>query len=269
MTTSSLPAIESWVPLAVANVAARLHAEFTKANSEEGLTSLTRLVSDQRMRNVWRLLYSKKRHESGSTEVFAYPAIITFKARAAHHRRQACELRAKGGESNECEADFLNFQAELEERLPELPGGLVSHEQDYAVGRVFDFACRAAIDITPTYSSDIETSMSKVAAVGRTLREQQTQLCELGLWEEANKLGEVIDQCDDLLDLQFESYYSDSPIIIRRKRGDPKIRAYVAQLYELSFDLFGTPLYGTLATIANVVFDGKTVTRQMVQDWLS
>jgi hypothetical protein len=273
---TTLQTIDSWVPVAVANVAARLHAQFIEQNSEEGLTILSRLTSDRRMRAVWQRLYSKKRDEKyRSTDVFVYPA-ITLKSRAANLRRQAHDLREKGGESNEIEADCLdseanaamNAQAKAEEALPGFANYSASVAQDSAVARFFEYACRAAIDITPTYLSDIEARLAKTGAISLALREQKAELFELELWDEADKLGEIIEQCDDLVELQSESIQSGDPIIISRKRGDPKLRSYVVQLYELGFALFGTPLYGTLATMANVVFDCKTVTRQMVQDWL-
>jgi hypothetical protein len=269
--------VNSWVPRAVIKGANRLHAEFSEQNSQEGLKVLSRLIFDKRMQAVWQLLTSKKRDEKyQSTDVFSYPA-VTLRSRAENLRRQARELRKKGGESNEIGADSLeseanaawNAHAKAEEVVPAFANYSASRAQDFALARLFDFACRAAIDIEPTYSSDVKAKMKRAAAVCSTLGKQQIELVEIGLYDEAGKLDDIIEACADLVDLQLDSILDGDPLIISRKRADPKIRTYVAQLAELSCELFGTPLHGTLATIANVAFDCETVTRAMVEDWLS
>jgi hypothetical protein len=276
MTTSSQQTVDNWVPGAVVDAANRLHAKFVEQDSEEGLKVLSRLISDPRMQAVWQLLYSKKRDEKyKSTDVFAYP-VLTLKSKAENLRRQASEILKNGGKSGEIDADWLDAEAnaawdahaKAEKAFPGLANDTQSQLQDRGVVRFFDYACRSALNITPSFLSDIEWDLKRVSAVCAALRVQKTELFELGLWDEAAKLREIIEQCEHLLDLQLESIHSDDPIIIARKRGDPEIRTYVVQLYELGFALFGTPLYGTLATIANVVFNCETVTGPMVRDWL-
>jgi hypothetical protein len=268
--------VDSWVPKAVIDAANRLHTEYTQQGSAEGLSVLSRLISDRRMKNVWQLLLKKKRDDKyQSTEVFVHPA-STLESRAANLRSQAYDLRRKGGESNELDADVLHSDADAvlaafsiaAKVVPGFAERSASQEQDFAVRRFFDYACRAAVDVVPAYLSDINETCRKATAVSRVLREQTTQLEELGLFEESTKLNDIIKECDDLAYLQLDSIHSDDPAIISRKRVDPKLRAYVVELYKLSFSLFGTPLYGTLATTANVAFNCGTVTRQKVIDWL-
>jgi hypothetical protein len=271
MTADPLPTIESWVPAAVADAALRLHAELAAEDkSENGLTVLSRLISDRRMKAVWKVLYQRDRDENyRPTENFEYPAVMTMKSSAAKHRQQARVLRERGGELNESSARLLEAEARAEENVPVFGHDPRWSEQELAVRYLLEHACRIAIDIAPTYRSDIQARLKRISAVTTILREQAEELVEIGMLNEAFELGDIVDKCNELRELDEQIFETAGPRIIDRERTDPKLRTYVADLYMFTFPVFGSPLYGTLATVANVAFKCSTVTVSKVRNWLS
>jgi hypothetical protein len=265
----SLPTIERWVPEAVADAAERLHAELAAENKSDGLAVLARLVSDPRMDLVWGELYKQKRDsEYQTTEEFLYPARVTNASWAAIHRQQAVELRKIGGKLNESEARLLEAEATLEEGAEDAPTDRWS-EQDRAVQTFLSHACHSAVDIQPVFLADIQDKLGKLGKVSASLREQAKVLKSLGLGRDARKLGEIAADCDDeAWNLEPNKPGADDPWIITRRRADPKVRTFVADLSIQTQLLFGNALLGTLATVANVVFNRNDMTDAKVREWL-
>jgi len=270
MTVSPLPIIESWVPEAVIDAAVRLHADLAaEENPEEGLAVLSRLISDPRMRLVWEELHKTKRNDKyETTNEFLYPARVTHLSWAAEHRKQARELREKGGERNESAARLLEAEAAVEEGMGDLPSDSRWSEQDRAAQLFLKQACRSAINIEPTYFSDIQAKVAKLRTIAASLREQSVMLKSLGLKGEARKLDEIAADCEDEARITEPNLETDDPWVIIRDRGDPKLRTYVVDLSIPTVSIFGTPLYGTLATVANVVFGLNVLTAEKVREWL-
>jgi hypothetical protein len=116
----SLPTIESWVPPAIIETALRLHRMFAAENKSDGLAALSRLISDPRMKVVWRELYKKKRYNHQATEEFLHPARVTNASRATICRQKANELLKLGGSANELEARLLEDDAATLEKSEDL-----------------------------------------------------------------------------------------------------------------------------------------------------
>jgi len=263
----SLPTIERWVPEAVADAAERLHAELAAENKSDGLAVLSRLVSDPRMKLVWGELYKKKRDSKyQTTEEFLYPARVTNASWAAIHRQQAVELRKIGGKLNESEARLLEAEATLEESAADSPTDTRWSEQDRAVRTFLYHACHSAVDIQPVFLADMRAKIDELRGAAQTLRAEAAKLRRLGLEGVTREFLQVADSCDDeARNLRPEQpspsgRRADDPWIISRDRGDPKVRTFVADLLMETERLFGTPLHGTLATTANVVFSRKDIT---------
>jgi hypothetical protein len=269
MVDSPLPIIESWVPAAVVDAAVRLHAELTEENSGERLAVLSRLISDPRMMLVWQELYKTKRDDKHeTTEESLYPARVTNLSWAKEHRRQARDLREQGGEQNEAAAKLLEAEAAIEEGLGDFPRDPRWSEQDRAAQLFLNQACRSAINIKPEYLADIQAKVAKLRKIAASLREQAVVLKSLGMKREARTLDEIAADCEDEARISEPNLETDDPWIITRERGDPKLRTYVVSLSIPTLTIFGTPLYGTLARVANVVFGLDTVKPEKVREWL-
>jgi hypothetical protein len=266
----SLPTIESWVPPAIGETALRLHRMFAAEEKSDGLAALSRLISDPRMKVVWREFYKKKR---GKTEEFLHPARVTNASRATICRQRANELRKLSGSPNEIEARLLEDDAATLEKSEDLmPMDPRWSEQDHAAQIFLRRACYAAIDIEPIFLSGIRAKIDELRGASQALRAEEAKLQRLGLGGVAREFLQVADSCDDeARNLRPEPSPSgrraDDPWIISRDRGDPKVRAFVADLLMETERLFGKSLHGTLATTANVVFSRKDITYQRVCDW--
>ena len=264
---SPLPSMEGWD--AVGEEAVRLYDQFATENPEESLAVLTRLVSDPRMQLVWQELYKTKRDDKyEATGEFLYAARVTHSSWAAEHRKQARELREKGGERNESAARLLEAEAAIEESIEDPPCDPRWSEQDRAAQLFLKHACLSAINIEPVYFSDIQAKVAKLRTVAVSLREQSIMLKSLGLKSEAQKLGEIAADCEDEARIAEPNLETNDPWLIIRDRGDTKLRTYIVDLSIAAVSIFGTPLYGTLATVANVVFGGKAVTAAQVRELL-
>jgi hypothetical protein len=258
------PNVEKWVPAVVVKVAARLHVAFDK-NFEGGPLIISRLISDVRMKNVWQLLYSKKRKRHEPTSLFVYPAQLELQA--ASFRREANELRKRGGEANLAKADALDARAETDETEFESPAQIELWAQDIAVSELFRHACCEAVDISPVYLPSLKAKDAKISAVIAALHQQREVLEEIEWCGEADAVYDLIKELADRREL-IQEEIDENPSIISRNRGDPTLRSYVIALHPWMLRYFGTPLYGTLATIANVAFECEVVTGSMVRDWV-
>jgi hypothetical protein len=243
---------------------------FAVENKSDGLSALSRLISDPRMKVVWREF--KKRDKA--TKEFLHPARVTNASRATICRQRANELLKLGGSANETEARLLKDDAATLEKSEDLmPMDPRWSEQDHATQIFFRRACYAAINIEPIFFSDIRAKIDELRGASQTLRAEATKIQRLGLEGVARELLEVADFCDDeAWNLRPEQpspngRRADDPWIISRNRGDPKVRAFVADLLMETERLFGKSLYGTLARTANVVFNRKDITYQRVCDW--
>jgi hypothetical protein len=288
-----------WVRPAVIHAAEQLRSEFaSEENPAEAQEVWWRLVSDSRMKGVWRDLYKKKRLKHKATEEFYYPACVKHASIAAKNRRLAVELREKGGSTNKSEADFLEAEAVLPEDesypFPDptwseqyLTVQLFLHnvyrkvilpdprwnEQDCAVQLFFHNAYRDALDHELVFLSDLEKKVGKLQGISEQLRDIAAILSSLGRKREARKLRQIASDCDDhasniLPERNSDGSLADDPWIITRRRGDSKVRTFVANLSITTRQLFGRTLYGTLATVTNVAFNRQDITDTKVRDML-
>jgi hypothetical protein len=58
-------------------------------------------------------------------------------------------------------------------------------------------------------------------------------------------------------------------LVTRQHRGDARLKGFVLALAAVTKDVFGTPLCGSLATTANVVFSRGDLTSDVVRKMLS
>jgi hypothetical protein len=267
--------IPLWLPPAVIDEAKELLRQFASTKNARGAgIFLTRLLTDQRMERVWRLLYKRKRnsrHES--TKAFFHPAKNPHASEAALLRKLAQDLRNEDGRRNEARAKRLEAHAALEESLA--MARPAAYEQDRAVRLFLRQACLSALNIRPVFRSDIQAHLDELNKIAAGLRSQAIALRAVEMEAQARVVDEIAIDCEVRRRIlqpekratsRFPS--ADDPWIIERDRGDHRIRTYVVDISIVARELFGTPLYGQLATVANVVFATDKLTGQMVREWL-
>ena len=226
------------------------------------------LIADPKMGDVWGEIYRRKRNNRGQ---FFNPARLTNASQAAALREKARDLRKKSSKKDVEDAKFLDFEAMLIERLPEVQPWPDSSEQDRAAQLFLARAYRIALDPEPEMLSDQLSRVSKLRNIAEQLRTLARELERMGEYVfpyYAEKLEDVADDCEDDAKVITPSLVN-SPWLIIRERGDLRLRTLVAKLAYCAFHLFLKILPSTIATVTNVIReceDTDLVSKKMTRD---
>jgi hypothetical protein len=209
----------------------------------------SRLVSDPRMDRVWRELYKHNKR----TGKFLRPGHVEMKAIAASLRRRMSEIR------------------DLTEEMKDAPADSRWNEQDNVAQLFFARVFYAALNSQPIFLSDLIARSTQLHDLAEGLRREAEIKRASGLDSDARTLMDFADEFDDeaynILP-SGEGYTPgiDDPWIVTRRRGLYEIRTFLADLVITAATLFKTPLYGTVATVANVALDREDITRAKVRE---
>jgi hypothetical protein len=274
--------IPEWVPPAVVEAAKDLNDKLPKEKDPVMAQEvLSRLVSHQLMERVWREIFRKKRVRHKPTEEYLNPA-LTCGSSVAAYRQKASDLRKKGGEENEHNAKLLEAEAAIiDEEFDPLVHPRWS-TQDRAAQLLLWHAYRTALDNKPVYLSDIEAKTRDLRKLVKELITGVKTLQSHSLDHEARRLNKLAEEIEDeahntdpFLDPQTGHRLAqprfphiDDPWAIVRKTPDVQMRSFVVCLSIATIQLFGKPLYHTLANITNAVFDRRDVTDGRVRELL-
>jgi hypothetical protein len=117
-----------------------------------------------------------------------------------------------------------------------------------------------------------DISFSPDPAEGGSVRAQALRL--IGLRGQAEEYARAIEsaaawceaEADWMMDIGRDPNHPSHPLLVKRRRGPPHVRAYCILLAEFMYLLYGNALYGTVASIASESLDCP-VTKQQVIDW--
>ena len=152
-TLRKMPQFPEWLRPAVRHEAEKLWSKLpTEKDPVKAQKVLEQLISNPLMKRVWDELYKTK---SSNHQRFLHAAPLTNSSRAAVLREKADVLRDKGGDKNDHDADVLEFEARLIERIPEEPADPGWSEQDRAVQLFLAHAFRAALENEPQVLAEI------------------------------------------------------------------------------------------------------------------
>jgi hypothetical protein len=279
---SSSLTFPEWVPPAITEAANQLNDELAKENDPtKALQVLSRLVSDPLMKRVWHEVYRKKRVGYQSSEEYFNPA-CTNASRTAALRRQASELRDRGGEENELDAKLLEAEAAIIEDESDPLVHPHRSTQERAAQLLFWHAYRGALDNEPVYHSDLVITTTSLRELVKellkgveTLRASHLDLSAEGLKKVVEEIEDEAENIDPFFDAQTGQRLQrprfpqvEDPWVIVRETPDVQIRSFVTRLSILTIQLFGNPLHHTLANITNAVFNTKDVTDGRVRELL-
>jgi hypothetical protein len=227
------------------------------------------------MKGVWNEVYREKRGARGE---FFNPARLTNRSKAVAIHKKAQELRKKAGEKDLEDAKFLDFEATLIERLPEVQVLREWSEQDCAAQQLLARAYRIALDCQPEKLSDIQSKSDKLRNISGRLRELARELESIGQYVYpyyADKIEVVADHCEDHAKVITPNLVNSPWLIIRDTETDPRLRTIVVKLAYCTHHLFLKILPTTIAHLANVIQDSepdslqrKNLTRDMVRTML-
>ena len=118
--------------------------------------------------------------------------------------------------------------------------------------------------------TEIEKRRRRVLKLSESFRDNLDQLRTLGGFRNVEAaLTAAIAELDHQAESVGRGYRPDriaySAAVIDRHRGDPKLRTFLEALADEISGMLGSPLYGTVAIIASVLF-GRTVSRAKVRE---
>ena len=225
---------------------------------------LSRLMSDERMKSVWKVLYTKS-HLTGE---YKYRGRVTSASIATDLRQRARELRREGPFINEREARTLEFEANLTEKIEDLPTDPRWSEQDRAAQILLFHIYKNALNTSPLFRADFEAKCKKLREISKSLQIHAKVLYSFKLHENAAVLEKIAANCENEARLNDPGTFDDDPGIINRRSGDDHLRTFINALSFITLLIFRNHLYSSLAKIANVVFERDDVTKEKVREML-
>jgi hypothetical protein len=282
-------AFPEWVPQPIIEAAGKLNADLVREKDPaKAQDLLSRLISHPLMKLVWEEVFKKKRARHKPTKEYLNAA-FSYPSRIAAYRQKASDLRGKGGEANEREAERWDTEATILEAEAKVMDGEfdpLAHprwtRQDRAAQILLQHTYRTALDDEPVFLSRLVAKTVELRKLIKDLRSGVTVLQSYELTCQARKLLELAeeieeeaDDADPYRDTQTGEQlasprfpYIDDPWVIVRETPDAQIRSFVITLSDTTKRLFGKALYGTLANITNVVFDRTVLTEGRVRELL-
>jgi hypothetical protein len=217
---------------------------------------LEQLITNLLMERVWGRLYQKSHSGEGSGRHYKYAGIVTPKSRSADLRRRAFLLLTSDKPDTK-EAAALYFEAKETEKMKDWGAYPRWSEQDRAVQWFLYHIYKNAIDNKPMLRSDLEAECTSLRMIAGQLRGIAEVVKSHGLQADAAQLEGVATNCEsEALNID-PGRFSDDPALIKHKLGDEHLRTFVIATCGAARLLFGHNLYGTVASIANVVLNPK------------
>jgi hypothetical protein len=237
---------------------------------------LLRLASDSRMMEVWQELYKYKRASNSGTKEFVYKPSFHEIGCAHTARLTVAEIRRQIEDSDKkvTEEDIEEFICHLSPQYlqpwPEAPRDPQA-SLDLAVRYIFQHAYLSALVKAPILTTqEIVENFHERIATADQLRKEADKLKSYGMEDDAWTLIRIAQNCEENIRTGNLDNLCDR-WIVDRDRSTSHLRAYVITLAALTRKLFGNPLHGTLARIANVAFDlagGTSITGGQVHEML-
>jgi hypothetical protein len=122
-----------------------------------------------------------------------------------------------------------------------------------------------AIDAPVRTREELNAEKGKYFAIVETLHKLATALHPY-FAAHAKSLATLADSLKEEIEPQNRPgpFTIHKDLIVERDRGDPTVRGFVRLAVIACRTTFGSPLYSTVATITNVVFDRGDITRDRV-----
>jgi hypothetical protein len=248
--------LPQWLPSVVKLAAAKIDQHRLSEGTPDDIRLLNRLTSDERMKKVWREIGSRSAR-IGSAQRFQHPTLFYNACLAREKRKKASELRSKGGYFDMATAKVLESEADVLAQASTEAHNAWSAEE-CAVYCFFYGAYDKALGPGPLPTrKSLDDLHKEYSDVTKKLRALAERLRAMGMDHHAEELVRIALEVEENK-LYIETNYEDRGTrIVERQRSDPLLQSYVVQLATITRVIFGSPLYGTIATTATVALDLK------------
>jgi hypothetical protein len=259
--------LPDWLPRPVGHFAQSLWVDLHRRQAEPEVGALLRrLVSDSRMKKVWNELRRRKRESYEPTENFVHPVtrVVFWFPDTRYYLQHPVKLRQGGGPPVEVLANYnlLMLQSSYQQEGSSLP------LQDLGMIYFFDQAFTLGQQDTRLISiSWLRKKQRYYLKMAKNLRADASEQERLGLYE-GRRMMEAACAYEELVKLP-----APAPgrvlLVTRQPQGAARLKGFVMTLGDTTKAVFGTPLCGSAATTANVVFSGNDLTGDAVRKMLS
>jgi len=203
------------------------------------------------MKRVWQELLKRKRVNYKSTKAFKYPATCpkNWSRTARALRRRAQSLRAKSDPSHEHEAKKLELSARLYQ-FAELNAWERLSRQELALLVFFDQTLEIfRSNSKPVSRVEAQAKRERYLDMAKRIRNDVEQLDSTD-----RRLIDAVFAYEELAN-QAAPSFGDPLLVERRKRNvNERQSGFVIELASTTTEIFGSPLYGIVAIVTNVVF---------------
>lgn len=229
-----------WLPPAIKSEAEKFRFQLRAGDkSSREFKILSKLVSDERMRGVWKRLLKRK--------------LLSPAALAERQRKHARELRESGDKEKIQLAAKLETVAAVTEREPHWALHKTLGKQERALQIFFSQAYRNALDSKPHYVS--AGSHRNLKEVAESLRRQANVLNNISENYLARKILDLAEDCEATSHAILKPLFpTDDPGVFVRRGRDDDAKAYITSLCITNENLFGVALYEIISTVISVVW---------------
>jgi hypothetical protein len=249
--TSTLPPLcfAPWVPSAVADEARKIYAEcLNKDNPVEATEPLLKIISSVGMKKVWDELYRKSKSDGS----FLHP--IRFSVTEEEQQIAIRDLMELEEYKGLCEVVIDCYR-----RMSRWS------DQDLGIQNLLWHIYHDALNIDPEYFSDIQAAREALRQAAHNLASVSSSLRSK---IPAFRINKAVSEClwqANTLDIDPKT---DNAWIIVRDRGinDARLRTFVAHATSSMRTALGKEMCGTVATLANVLFDRNDINKKMVEE---
>jgi hypothetical protein len=259
--------LPDWLPRSVGDFAQSLWVDLHRRPAEPEVGDLLRrLASDPRMRKVWAELRKRKRESHQPTDDFVhFVTPMEYWTPASRYDLQHPEkLRERGAPPAEILAAYnaVRLQASYQGQGPRLS------LRDLARVYFFDSAFTLGHqDIRLVPISELRKKSRHYLKMAKELRADAAEQERLGLYE-GRRMTEAACAYEELVKAPAPAP-GRSRLVTRQPRGATRIKGFVRAFGDITNAVYGSPLYGSVATTANVVFGGDKLTADAVRKMLS
>jgi hypothetical protein len=246
-------AFPEWVPQCIQDLVQILYNDANRHNCTKDVEILDRLTLDPRMKRVWDELLKKKRLNYRKTEQYVHPMASydepkRFWSFAARSLQSRAEERRKRGEGLEADRVLMRA-AVLEMEVPNIfnrlhPAKLAPQER----GVIFLFytAFKFAQEMPQLVS--VAEARKAFRAMAKTIRaDVATQKQRMRGYFDLDAACAHEELADDAV-----GSLGTVILVSRKARSEPRLKGFVMVLASTTKELFGVPLYRTVATLTNV-----------------
>jgi hypothetical protein len=276
--------VPDWVPGPVAHLAHIMHKDAIKREEDaESIELLRRLTCDPRMKRVWNELLRRKRTNYRASKAFLHPVRSgpnTFWTLEARKRRRRAELiRTLADGEARAEVKELKMWASLSEFAGTMYIFSGSHifsgyegpeigRQHHALAFLFHEAFTLARQKPqPVSLNDAQVSRNRYLTMAKCILSDNTERQRLrGSPDErlSKAASAYLELADELAPAP------GSPLLVTRRHGrNDFIKGFVMEFASTTKEIFGAPLFGTVATFANVTLNRDGLTADKVRKMLA